>query len=163
MAPRSPSPPPRRRSPAPSNSRSNYDRRSRSPASCFRRDEDRYDNNRRSKDYSEDRYDRRDRRGDRGGGEGKYDRRRDDDRRRSRSPDRRAGGASKSERPDGRGKEREIEGGDGGWGKRGASPGRPSQALPSQQALTRKDGEEPPPKSIEPNFQQSGALAAETK
>lgn len=60
---------------------------------------------------------------------------------------------------------REKEGGDGGWGKKVASPGRPSQALPSQQSLTRKDGgegEEPVAKSVEPNFQQSGALAAET-
>ncbi|CEQ39377.1 SPOSA6832_00901, partial [Sporobolomyces salmonicolor] len=63
------------------------------------------------------------------------------------------------------GKGREKEGGDGGWGKKGASPGRPSQALPSQQSLLARDGEEGDktrPKSVEPNFAQSGALAAET-
>ncbi|GAA6009152.1 hypothetical protein JCM11491_005771 [Sporobolomyces phaffii] len=159
MAPRSPSPPPRRRSPGPSSSRGKSDRRSRSPASRFRRDEDRYGGGKRSTEYDHDRYDRRsDRRDDRRG----EDRRGDSDRRRSRSPGRPAGGPPRSDRDHGKGREPEVQGGDGGWGKRGGSPGRPSQALPSQQALTGKEGEEPPAKSIEPNFEQSGALAAET-
>ncbi|GAA5954126.1 hypothetical protein JCM3765_005297 [Sporobolomyces pararoseus] len=164
MAPRSPSPPPsRRRSPGPSNSRGG-ERRSRSPASRSYRDGDRYSSSNRrdssNRDYDQDRYERRgDRRGDR---DEKYDRR--DNRRRSRSPGGRSGGGSRDDRKNGKGRERDAEGGDGGWGKRATSPGRPSQALPSQQALVRKDGDvaEAPAKPIEPNFQQSGALAAET-
>ncbi|GAA5900052.1 uncharacterized protein JCM6883_006076 [Sporobolomyces salmoneus] len=172
MPGRSPSPPPRRRSPGPSSSRGgggNYDRRSRSPVSRSHRDDDRYSSNK-GRGSGRDYDDRRDRRGERerdrdartdrrGGGD--YA-----DRRRSRSPGRPTGASSRGDRSNGKGREREIEGGDGGWGKRAVSPGRPSQSLPSQQALTRKDGggegDEAPAKSIEPNFQQSGALAAET-
>ncbi|GAA5870712.1 hypothetical protein JCM8547_005036 [Rhodosporidiobolus lusitaniae] len=101
--------------------------------------------------------DDRDRRGGAGGGGGYGGRDRDrdrDDRRRSRSP-----GPSRA-------------GGDGGWGKRaggggGDSPGRPSKALADQKDLVpggeaRDVGGKEPPKQVEPDYNPSGALAAET-
>ncbi|GAA5932443.1 hypothetical protein JCM1841_000583 [Sporobolomyces salmonicolor] len=164
MPSRSPSPPPRRRSPSPATHA-----RTRSPPPRSTLDDDRHSSRRRSR-YDDDRGDRygerggdRDRERDGRGRGGGYDRRGDDyasSRRRSRSPDRRPSGPRVDS-----GKGREKEGGDGGWGKKGASPGGPSQALPSQQSLLARDGEEGDqtrPKSVEPNFAQSGALAAET-
>ncbi|GAA5953432.1 hypothetical protein JCM21900_005662 [Sporobolomyces salmonicolor] len=164
MPARSPSPPPRRRSPSPPSRR-----RSRSPPPRSTLDDDRHSSRRHSR-YDDDRGDRygersgdRDRERDGRGRGGGYDRRGDDyasSRRRSRSPDRRPSGPRVDS-----GKGREKEGGDGGWGKKGASPGRPSQALPSQQSLLARDGgdgDKTRPKSVEPNFAQSGALAAET-
>ncbi|GAA5942644.1 Pml1p [Sporobolomyces koalae] len=161
MAPRSPSPPPRRRSPRPSSSRDHHDRRSRSPVARSSRYDDRSGGKRQSRGYDDDRYDRKDRRDT---DDNKYDRRREHERRRSRSPHGRPreGGNRNEARDNGKDRDRQQEGGDGGRGKRAGSPGRPSQALPSQQSLTRKEGEDAPAKPVEPNFKQSGALAAET-
>lgn len=172
MGTRSISPPPRRRSPGPASSRggANHDQRSRSPVSRSRRDDDRPrtgDRREHERDSDRDGYDRRDHR--RREGESNRDRREHGGRRRSRSPARRHEGSSRDAHGDSKGHDRQVaaHGGDGGWGKRATSPGRPSQALPSQQALTGQQdgaqGDAPPAKPIEPNFQQSGALAAETK
>ena len=114
-------------------------------------------------------------------------------RRRFRSPEggdyasRRGEGSSRRHeeerrRDDGRRSREPPQGGDGGWGPRaegssnaravvrGASPGRPSRALPSQQdALRAQNGEQggevaerPAAVKVEPNFKNSGMLAAET-
>ncbi|GAA6024643.1 hypothetical protein JCM10207_003910 [Rhodosporidiobolus poonsookiae] len=151
---RSRSPPRRRRSASPS-SNSRY-RDDRPRYSDRERDRDR-DRDGKRPSYRDDNRDRERRAGGAGGGGGRdsrggdYGRR--DDRRRSRSPPPRGGGDA---------------GGDGGWGKRGASPGRPSKALADQKELVPggsrdvEGGEKAPPKNFEPDFKPSGALAAET-
>ncbi|GAA6063512.1 hypothetical protein JCM10212_004725 [Sporobolomyces blumeae] len=162
MPTRSPSSPPRRRSRSPRPD----PRRDRSPPPrSSRNDPHRYD----SRDSRHDHDPRDDPRRRGHARDSDRTRPRDHDRdhlerHRSRSPvrsDRRAATDAR------RGDRQDVErtGGDGGWGRK-HSPGRPSQALPSQQSLVSRDGagdgQDKAPVSVEPNFQQSGALAAET-
>lgn len=146
-------PPPHRRSPIPSSSRRRSRSRRRSPPR--RRSRSPHRNDDRDSSRPNSRQDEQDRRGGYGG---------------ERGGDR--GGRDGRGGREGGGRERRrspppAPAGDGGWGVRGTSPGRPSLALalPSQASLAGgPEGEEGPPaiKVVEPNFAPSGALAAET-